>query len=190
MIGENWFLTRDFLGIGAEHLTAWQMGIRAILIYLIAIGLVRLGEKRFLGKYSALDAILGFILGSILSRAVTGSSPFFETLIAGLVLVILHKAFSILSFNLDGFGNLVKGHKRELVREGEIQWDIMRKTHITEDDLHAAMRLQEQLDDVASVKLATLERSGEVSVIERKPEPQVVEVEVRKGVQVVRIEMH
>lgn len=66
------------------------MAARTFIVYLAAIILVRLGEKRFLGKYAALDVILGFALGSILNSAVTGSSAFFEMLGASLVLVLLH----------------------------------------------------------------------------------------------------
>jgi uncharacterized membrane protein YcaP (DUF421 family) len=48
---------------------------------------VRLGSKRFLGQTSAFDTIVGIMLGSIMSRAINSSAPFFPTLIAGVVLV-------------------------------------------------------------------------------------------------------
>jgi len=53
--------------------------------------------------------ILGFMLGSILSRAITGSSPFFPTLGAALVLVIMHWAFAVAAFRWSRFGTMVKG---------------------------------------------------------------------------------
>lgn len=155
------------LGLGAESLSGVQMALRALIVYVVAIVLVRLGEKRFLGKFTALDVILGIMLGSVLSRAITGQSPFYPTLVAALVLVVLHWLFAALAFRYDGFGGLVKGQERVLVREGEIQWDAMRKGHISRRDLDGALRTEANLADVSQVKEARLERSGEISVIKR-----------------------
>ncbi|MBW3635236.1 MAG: DUF421 domain-containing protein [Armatimonadetes bacterium] len=180
------------MGLGAEQLTIWQIGLRAVVVYLAAIALVRLGEKRFLGKYTALDVILGFMLGSILSRAITNSSPFFEALGAALVLVVMHWIFAVIAFHFDRFGTLVKGSTRELVRDGEIQWDAMRSSHISENDLMGALRASAQIDDASQVKVAYLERSGDISAIKRDKDeraPRVLEIKVEDGVQTVRVEM-
>jgi uncharacterized membrane protein YcaP (DUF421 family) len=189
MIGENWPVVNVFLGLGQDPLTLWHMAARTFIVYLAAIILVRLGEKRFLGKYAALDVILGFALGSILSSAVTGSSAFFETLGASLVLVLLHWLFAVLAFHSDRFGDLVKGNKRMLIKDGQIQWDAMQATHISEKDLLAALRTAVQTEDPQQIKIAHLERSGDISAIPRQGEPQIIEVQVENGVQVIRIKM-
>ena len=54
-----------------------------MVIYVAAVLMVRVGEKRFLGKNTVFDVILGIVLGSVVSRAVTGFSPFFTKLVAG-----------------------------------------------------------------------------------------------------------
>lgn len=189
MIGEDWPLVGDLLGLGADSIAVWQMALRAVIVYLAAIVLVRLGEKRFLGKYAALDVILGFMLGSVLSSAITGSAPFFETVLGGaLVLVLMHWLFAVLSFRSDRFGNWVKGTERVLVRNGEIDWNSMQTSHISRNDLLAALRTNGRLDDVAEVKEARLERSGDISVLQGEREPRVIELAVQDGVQVVRVE--
>jgi uncharacterized membrane protein YcaP (DUF421 family) len=185
MIGENWPGINVLLGLGEETLLLWQMGIRTFVVYLAAIALVRLGEKRFLGKYAALDVILGFVLGSILSGAITGSSPFFETVGAALVLVLLHWLFAVLAFHSDRFGDLVKGNKQVLVQDGEIQWNAMQASHISEKDLLAALRSAAQVEDPQKIKIAHLERSGDISAIQRKSQPEVIEIKVEEGVQLV-----
>lgn len=190
MIGEGWPVIGELLGLGADSIAVWQMALRAIVVYLAAIVLVRLGEKRFLGKYAALDVILGFMLGSVLSSAITGSAPFFETILGGaLVLVSMHWLFAVLSFRSDPFGDLVKGTARVLVRDGQIDWDSMQSGHISRNDLLAALRANGQLDEVGKVKEARLERSGDISVLQREREPRVIEVAVADGVQVVRVEL-
>lgn len=190
MLGENWPIISDVLGLGAENVALWQMALRAVIIYIAAIVLVRIGEKRFLGKYTALDVILGFMLGSVLSRAVTGNAPYFETILgAALGLVVMHWLFAVLSFHSDRFGDLVKGSERLLVRNGDIQWNAMQSSHISEADLMGAIRTSAQLGELTQVKEARLERSGDLSVIERESEPRIVEIKVEDGVQTVRVEL-
>lgn len=168
MIDTAWSGFNWALGIEADRLEAWQMGLRAAVVYPLGIAFVRIAEKRFIGKFSAFDVIMGIMIGSILSRAITGSSPFFATLAAALVLVFMHYLFASLSYHLDWFGNLVKGSGRTLVIEGEIKWEAMRRSHISEKDLMGALRENGRLDDVSQVKLARLERSGNISIIPKK----------------------
>jgi uncharacterized membrane protein YcaP (DUF421 family) len=190
MIGEDWPVVGQLLGLGSDSLALWQMALRAVVVYLSSIVLVRLGEKRFLGEYAALDFILGFMLGSVLSGAITGSTPFFETIIGGaLALVLIHWLFAALSFRSDRFGNLVKGTERVLVRDGDIDWDSMRNSSISRNDLLSALRRNARIDNVEDVREARLERSGAISVLEREQEPRVIEIEVKDGVQVVRVEI-
>lgn len=180
---------RDFIGSADGDLTVLQMTLRALVIYLSAVVLVRIGQKRFMGKNTAFDMILGIILGSVLSRAITGNAPFVPTLAAGAVLVGLHWLFSVISFRSHRFGRLIKGDKRLLIRDGEILWDNMRKSHLGRNDLEMALRSTGKVTDAAGVKLAHFERSGDISVIlrERERELKVVEVDVRDGVQRVRL---
>jgi hypothetical protein len=60
------------LGIGAEarDLNSLQVSLRAIVVFLSAIAMVRLGDKRFLSRKTAFDAVVGFVLASTLARAV------------------------------------------------------------------------------------------------------------------------
>ena len=190
MIGEGWPVISELLGLGADKLLLWQMALRAVLVYLAAIVLVRLGEKRFLGNFAALDIILGFMLGSVLAGAITGSTGFFETILgAALILVFMHWLFAQLAYSSERIADVIKGDPRVLVREGQFQRDAMRASHITEEDLMAVVRVKGQLDDVQKIAEARLERNGEISVIERAAAPRVIEIAVQDSVQTVRLEM-
>lgn len=168
MIGENWPIIGDLLGIGVDKPDIWQMAARAILVYLAAIVLVRLGEKRFLGKFAALDVILGFMLGTVLAGAITGSSGYFETILgSALVLVLMHWLFAALAYRSERFADVVKGTDHVLVRDGEIRWDAMQASHITEKDLMMAVRISAQLTNLKQIAEVRLERNGDVSVIEQ-----------------------
>jgi uncharacterized membrane protein YcaP (DUF421 family) len=181
----------NVIGVGNEELTVWQMGLRALIIYLTAILLVKFGEKRFMGKNTAFDMVLGIILGSVLSRAITGNAPFFQVVGAGVILVSLHWFFAVTSYYSDWLGSLVKGNASILVKDGEIQWDNMRKSHISKKDLEMALYSNGKVTDTSQVKVARFERSGDISVIprERQKKISVVEINVQQGVQTVRLEL-
>src|SRR5579884_339252 len=155
------------LGLSAEpkDLTFGQTGLRAILVFIAALVMVRMANKRFLSKMTAFDAILGFILASVLARAVNGSAGFFTTLAAGFILVWMHRLLAYLACKSHGFGNLVKGHCVQVVKDGVALGSAMSKHNITMHDLEEEIRMNGNVDDLQKVQSAYLERNGQISVV-------------------------
>lgn len=176
------------LGEQAWELDAGEMAVRAAIIYVVTLAIVRLGKKRFMGSGTAFDMIVGIMLGSMASRALTGNAPLVPTMAGAAALVVMHWLLSAVALRWHRFGVLLKGHSRILVRHGDIDRQMMRKTHMTNRDLEEDLRSQ-GVDDLAKVAEARLERSGKVSVVEADAKPKVVEVQVAAGVQTVRIEL-
>ncbi len=160
-----WTAVTGALGLDRETLTVGQMALRALVVYVVGLVLVRLGQKRFIGQLSAFDVIMGIMVGSILSRAITTPRGFFAILGAALILVVLHYLTAVLSYHSDWLGDVVKGTSRTLVVDGEIKWDGMRGGHISKKDLQGALRENAGIEEVARVKRATLERTGSISVV-------------------------
>jgi len=158
---------RQILGLGIEpkDLSFIQISIRGIIVFVISLLMVRLSNRRFLSKMSAFDAILGFILASMLARAVNGSASFFPTLGAGFVLVGFHGLIAHLAFWSDGFGNLIKGKAEAIAKDGQLDKKTMARAGISEKDLLEEARLNGQISKVEEIQLAILERSGQVSII-------------------------
>jgi len=157
----------DALGLDAASLGVVQMALRTVIVYVIALAFVRIGDKRFLGRSTAFDVVVGIMFGSIMSRAITTAEGFLPIIVAGGVLVALHFTVALITYRSDHSGTLVKGQERTLVRDGEIDWAAMGTAHVTRRDLDGALRSQGHVEDVRDVRLATLERSGEISVIPR-----------------------
>lgn len=67
---------RHIIGPDSNAINWWQMCIRGVLIFCIALLLVRVGDRRIFNKNAAFDIVLSIILGSVLSRAITGNAPF------------------------------------------------------------------------------------------------------------------
>jgi len=191
MPGDLWEQFQALFGLGAyaENAGAVSIALRVVLVYAAALVLVRLGNKRFLSEATAFDVIVAIMLGSIMSRALDGSSPFGPTVLVAAVLIGLHWLFSVLAYHTSWFGTLVKGEPVLLIRDGEVQRPGMRRGSITEADLTQALRLQTNQPDPAKVKRAYLERNGQISVVPYPQEPRVATVAVEDGVQTVKIEL-
>lgn len=184
----QWIMSELFGGDAPQDsMRLVQVGLRAALVYLLALALVRLGKSRFMSQASAIDVVVVLVLGSILGRGVTGSASISATIVASAVLVLFHFGLTFLACRYHRVGNWVKGHTRVLVEQGTLDRRGLFQSHLSEADLHEAMRLRAGIDDLNQIKTAYKERSGAVSVIKRPPECRVVEVAVAEGVQTVRI---
>ena len=70
------------------------MAVRAFVMYLALIAIVRSAKKRFLSNATAFDFILTVMVGAGAARAMTGGAPFLPSLLALVVLVAMHWLFS------------------------------------------------------------------------------------------------
>jgi uncharacterized membrane protein YcaP (DUF421 family) len=160
------FLNR-ILGIGLEpkNLNFLHIALRAIIVFFVTLLILRVSNKRFLSKMSAFDAIVGFILASMLARAVNGSASFWPTLGGGFVLIGIHRLLAFIAVRSRWFERVVKGSAENLVDGGRVNRKLMRKLQISESDLLEEARLNAQVSELDEIKTANLERSGEISVI-------------------------
>jgi uncharacterized membrane protein YcaP (DUF421 family) len=147
---------------------AWaQIAVRTTCVFLFGAVLVRVADRRFLGRNAGFDVLLAVILGSVLSRAINGQAPFFETLGASLMLVLLHRGLAWLACRWSAFSRLVKGDAIVLVRNGKMQPANLRRADISEDDLRENLRLNANVDALDAVAHARLERNGQISVVKQ-----------------------
>jgi uncharacterized membrane protein YcaP (DUF421 family) len=165
----HWINSVFGLGMEPKELDFGHVVLRGIVVFILALVMVRLGDKRFLSKKTAFDAILGFVLASMLSRAVNGSAAFWPTIGAGFVLVALHRLLAMLSRCSHTLGFLVKGSSDLVIQDGQIIEKNLRRNDFTEHDLREDLRLNGKVASPGEVKLAYIERNGDISVVpERK----------------------
>jgi uncharacterized membrane protein YcaP (DUF421 family) len=141
-----------------------QMLARTLLVFAFGLLLVRLAGKRVFGKWGALDIIVAVIIGSNLSRTLTGNAPLVETLAATALLVILHALLTHAAVHLPALGPVLKGRSALLIRDGEIDSGALRRHGVGGHDLEQALHCA-GLTGPQRVKAAYLERNGEISVI-------------------------
>ena len=54
-----------------------------------------------------------------------------------------------------------------IVRNGECDFRMMRSNHVSKHDLEEDMRLHAHTDDLSKIRLANVERSGDISFIKK-----------------------
>jgi uncharacterized membrane protein YcaP (DUF421 family) len=141
------------------------MSARAVLIFFIALLFIRISGRRSFGLHSPFDSCTTVLLGAILSRAVSGSSPFVGIVSAAAVLVILHRGTALASVHWGWFEKAVSGSELLLVRDGKIDEDALNKALITHKDLDEAVRRKNGDEDLAKVEKVILERNGDLTVV-------------------------
>ena len=159
-------IINDVLGLKEEGLEWYQMALRAIISYLAILLMIRIGNKRFLGKLTSHDIILAIILGSIVSRGITGAAPLWTSLITAMVLIILHGTLSYLALKNDKVGSWVKGKRKVLIEDGVMDKETMKSSKISEEDIMMAAR-SNGVNDMEEIKCAYLEKNGDISVIKK-----------------------
>ena len=185
------FLEIFYWAIGANEdyakLSYIQMVLRTIIVYGVALGLIRLGKRRFLGGYTAFDILMGFVVGSIMSRTITGRENFFSAIIVIVTLMAIHYVISYLTYYYSDASKIVKNDERQLIKNGKVDEEAMQESKLGKNDLLQALRQKGSVQSPEEVESAFLERDGSITVIPKKRVPKVLEVQVEKGVQTVKI---
>ena len=142
----------------------YQECARTALIFVYGLALVRVAGRRIFGKWSALDIVVSIIIGSNLSRTLTGSAPLWGTLAATTLLVGLHWVLARLVAASPGFSQLIEGRSIELARHGAPKGSVRQRYAVSEADLNEALR-QSGVEEIAAARVVTLEPSGKITVL-------------------------
>lgn len=156
----NWFHvffeSDPNLGIGPEC-------ARAVMLFLFGYLLMRLAGRRISGRWAALDIIVSVIVGSSLSRAITGNAPVLGTMAAMAVIVALHAFFAQLSARSQIMARALEGKAIVLGRRGRLYEGRMKVNSISHIDIEEAMR-RSKVTSRNEMDRVILEPSGEIHI--------------------------
>ncbi len=166
----------ELIGEGSENPNTLQMAIRAAIIFMVALILIRLSGRRAFGQRSPFDTVIAILLGAILGRAIVKSDlPFFGPIAAATVICILHFLFALLTTSSRVMGEIIKGRAKLLYKEGVKNRKMMRRSLITDRDLHEGIRKAGH-EHESEIKEAWLERDGSISVIKKDMKKEIKDV--------------
>lgn len=152
----------------AEALTFAQISLRGVIVFLTTLVAARLGDRRFLSQKTAFDVVLGFILASMLARAVNGTAAFFPTLGAGFVLVMLHRVLAYWSRRSHTVGLLIKGRSDVIIRDGQLDETLARRRRLSDHDILEDLRLHGNVAKIEHVAVGVFERNGHITVVPKE----------------------
>lgn len=162
--------TINYLFGEGSNLNMLQMSMRAFVMFIIMLILIRFTGRRAFAKKSSFDNIVVIMLGAVLARGVVGASPFFSTVAASVVMVALHRFSAWLSVKNSLVEKLIKGNAILLFREENLINNNLTKTGISKKDLHESLRLETKKDTLEDIDTAYLETNGRISFILKKKE--------------------
>jgi len=148
-----------------KDLSVLQMSLRAMLVFVIALVLIRVSGRRSFGLHAPLDNIIVILLGAILSRAVVGASPFGPVIGATVIIVVMHRLFGLVISRHSRLARGIEGEKIGLYENGRFIHENMSRCMVSPEDIAYAVRKALQQDDLYSVKRIYMESNGEITVV-------------------------
>ncbi len=143
--------------------------LRAAVVYLVLLVLLRLVGKRTLAETGAFDFVLLLIIAEATQQAmIDGDNSMTNAFLVILTLLALNVGFSLLKQRSEFVDRLVDDVPVLIVENGRLLRDRMDKARVDEKDILQAARQQEGLERLDQIKYAVLERSGGISVVPKQ----------------------
>ncbi|HEX6943177.1 MAG TPA: YetF domain-containing protein [Gemmatimonadaceae bacterium] len=170
-----WWIILPALGVAAFLWKAPGNGVpstvlRAAIIYVFVLVVVRLAGKRTLAELSTFDLVVLLILSEGIQPAlVADDSRLTSAMIIVLTIVGIDALFGLVKFRSTVASKLLDDIPTVLVRDGVVNEKAMARERLDTDDILEAARRQMGLERFDQVRFAILERTGGISVIPWPP---------------------
>jgi uncharacterized membrane protein YcaP (DUF421 family) len=143
----------------------WQFVLRAVVVYLGVMVLVRVSGKRAVGQFTPFDLVLLILIGNAVQNGMNGGdNSLTGALILAVCLIVLNYVVAWANARYPRMRRLVEGNPVELARDGRIFRDVLRRELVSKSDFREAMR-EAGCDEVEHIKLAMLETNGHISIL-------------------------
>ncbi|NML67255.1 DUF421 domain-containing protein [Hymenobacter sp. RP-2-7] len=160
----------DLLGLHETAQTiAWSQVVwRTISVFLLAIALLRISGRRTFASNSALDMVIKFMTGAMLSQSILATLPYWVPVLGFTTLILLHRALAYITYFFPTVGRIIRGAPSVLAVGTEINHAELRLSSLSEADMMAAIRSGANLNTLTEVKTVRLEHDGQVSVVKKE----------------------
>ncbi len=143
--------------------------VHAALVYLFLFVVFRVAGKRTLSETTPFELVLLLIISETTQQAMVGDDNSLTTAgILILTLVGLDILLSVLKQSFTTLEPLLDGVPVVVARDGELLDDCMRRERVDRDDILEAARNKHGLLRLDQIKLAVLERGGDISIVPKE----------------------
>jgi uncharacterized membrane protein YcaP (DUF421 family) len=148
----------------------WEFVLRAVIVYVVLLGMIRLSGKRTMGQFTAFDMLLIVLLGNAVQNALLGSDTSMSGgLLLAATLIVLNWSVGFITARSRAAERLLEGAPVVLARHGHVYREVLRRELVSRDDFAKAMR-EAGCSDVERVHLALLETNGHITIVLREAE--------------------
>lgn len=146
----------------------WEFAMRAAVVYLVLLVMVRLSGKRTVGQFTPFDLIVVMLLSEAVSGSLNAQD---ESLPGGLIvaatLILLDVAIAALTSRSKKMDAVLEGNPVLIGRDGVIYKDVLRRERVPEADVEKALRHADC--DLEDMRMAILESDGNINIMKRQP---------------------
>lgn len=139
--------------------------IRAVLLYLACLLVMRIMGKRQIGQLQPFELVISFLVAQLAASPMGDSGiPLIYGLVPLFAILVMHQLISCLMMHSSRFRAFVCGKPAILVEKGQVRESEMQKQMLNMEDLISQLRAEGfvRLQDIES---AILEPNGQLSVL-------------------------
>ncbi len=141
--------------------------LRAIILYIIVLVVMRLMGKREIGQLQPFELAISIMIADLATIPMTDPGiPITNGIIPILGLLMMHLIISIINMKSIRAREIVCGKPSILIYRGKIDEKVMRKERFTINELQERLR-GSNIVNIGDVEYAILETSGQVTVIQK-----------------------
>ena len=146
----------------------WEFVVRATVVYLVLLTMVRLTGKRTVGQFTPFDLVVVLLLSESVSGSINAQD---ESLVGGLIgaatLLGLNVIIAFVSTRSKQFDSLVESNPVLVGRDGVLYDDVLKRERVPRSDVEKAMREADcNIDDM---RMVILEADGNINVMKKQP---------------------
>ena len=149
----------------------WELIARGTILYLGLVLTLRFVLRRDIGSLSVADLMFIVIVADAAQNALSGE---YKSITEGAILVGTLVAWNValdwLAYRSARFRRILEPPALPLIKDGHLVRSNLRKEWITVEELQGKLR-ESGIDDIAQVRAAYLESSGELGVIRADDAP-------------------
>lgn len=164
-----------------------QVAYKTVLCYFFLLLCLKLMGKREIGKISAFDIVVFFVISELFSLSLNEPDhSILRSIIPVAIIVLLQLITAFISLKIPKMRRVVEGQKTYIIYKGKLLQDEMKKQRYTIEDLLTQLRTKD-IQSPSDVEYAVLENNGMLSVIKKDqcelvlPDPLISDGKINKS---------
>ncbi len=148
--------------------------LRTVILYLCIVIALRIMGKRQLGELQPSELVIALMISDLAAIPIESDTiPIFRGIIPVFTLVALELLFSVLVVKSELLRKIITGSPTQIIKDGEFDFNKLKKLRITIDDVAEQLRLQ-GYSSISQIDSAIVETNGQLSIIPKEEERPVI----------------